>query len=241
MVKFKSRHLQDIVPDLRKKDSYKPKEQRKIDWSSYTLNQINDIMDTLKFIRKEVDKVYTPDKCKRVGRPPTDVGDLAKAILFIELFSLPERKAEGWISLLGHHLGIYENIDDRVLGNAYKNPHVVTVFECVYKNNRASDGENSGDGTGLESSRKENYESTKKKGRYMTSIVDSREVVQCFTLKNKHECVLMHDLVKELAECIKNDGTCKGKLTLDAGFVDRKLTQLIHDSGLVPYISLRRI
>ena len=74
----------------------------------------------------------------------------------------------------------------------------------------------------------------------MTSIVDSREVVQCFSLKNKHECVIMHALVKELAACMKKDGTCKGKLTLDAGFVDRKLTQLIHDSGLVPYIFPRK-
>ena len=237
MTRIKTKDFQEKIAQIKTKDFYEPKEQREIDWSAYTLNQINDIMDTLKFIKREVDKAYTPDKRKRVGRPPTDAGNLAKAVLFTELFGFPERKAEGWLRLLGHHMGIYENIDDRVLGNAYKNPQVISILEEVFIKNRSSDGENGGDGTGLETSRKENYETTKKKNRYMTSIVDSREVVQCFDTSGKQECIIMHRLVKELGESMKK---CihagKSKLTLDAGFVDRKLTQLIHDSGLEPYI-----
>lgn len=238
MARFKSKDLQKLVPKLREEGFYKSRILRRIDWPVYTLNQINDIIDTLYFICDEVDKVYEQKQNQKVGRPPIRPDNIAKAILFSELYVFPERKAEGWITLLGHHLGIDEHIDDRVLGKGYKNEEVIEILEKVFKNNRESDGKNCGDGTGLERSRKENYESTKKKGLYMTSIVDSREIVQTFDISGKQECQIMHELVLELEKIIKksNIKEIKAKLTLDAGFVDRKLTQLIEDSGLTPYI-----
>ena len=235
---FRSKDLQKLVPKLREKGYYIPQKQRKIDWAAYTLNQINDIIDTLNFIKNEVDKVYQKTPHKSVGRPPIDLGNLTKAILFTELYGFPERKAEGWIKLLGYHMGINEHIDDRVLGKGYKNLQVIAILEKIFKNNRDSDGKNGGDGTGLEKSRKENYESTKKKGLYMTSIVDSREIVQAFDITGKQECRIMHELVLELKSIIEVSPPkkLKQKLTLDAGFIDRKLAQLIEDYGLKPYI-----
>ena len=230
---FKSKDLQKLVPKMRKKGFYISKQQRKIDWSTYTYNQINDIIDSLHFIRDEVDKVHQKRMHKSVGRPPTDAGNLAKAILLAELFGLPERKAEGMIKLIGHHTGIDENIDDRVLGEGYKRLEVINILERIFENNKSSDGNNGGDGTGLEKSRKENYESTKKKNLYMTSIVDSREIVQAFDISGKQECRIMHSLIKYFKKSVKK---LTGKLTLDAGFIDRKLSQLIEDSGLTPYI-----
>ncbi len=225
---------------MREKGFYIPKEERKLDWAAYTSNQINDIHDTLKFIKKEVDKIIILYKKKRVGRPATCPHILAKAILFIELFKIPERKAEGWIVLLGHHLGIKKRIDDRVIGKAYKNKEVISILYRVFKNNTSSDGEMGGDGTGLETSRKQNYESTKKKdGRYMTSIVDSREIVQAFDISGEQECRAMHHLVQEVASDLKNNVNKilkQNKITLDAGFVDKKLAQLIKNSGMIPYI-----
>lgn len=225
---------------MRKKGFYIPKkEQRKIDWSVYTPNQINDIIDTLHFIRCEVDKVHTPRKHNSVGRPPTDEGKLSKAIMFVELFSIPERKAEGWVYLIGYHLGIKERIDDRVIGKAYRKRGVIAILRKVFENNRGCDGDMGGDGTGLEQSRKENYEATKKKGKYMTSIVDSREVVQEFDTSGTQECVIMHELVKKIAKELKKDVNKllkRAKLTLDSGFVDKKLAQLIEDSGMLAYI-----
>lgn len=235
---FKSKDLQKLVPKLREEGYYIPQKERPIDWSAYTLNQINDIVDTLNFIRDEVDRVHKRNTNNNVGRPPIDPGNISKAILFSELYGFPERKAEGWIKLLGHHLGIDEHIDDRVMGKGYKNPEVIKILEQVFRNNRSSDGKNGGDGTGLEKSRKENYESTKKKGLYMTSIVDSREIVQAFDISGKQECQIMHDLVLELKAVIEksNIPEIRSKLTLDAGFIDRKLSQLIEEVGLAPYI-----
>ena len=235
----KSKDFQRLVVKMREKGFYVPQEQRAIDWAAYTLNQINDLMDTLKFIRTEVDKIHQPKENNSVGRPPTDPGDLAKSILFVEMIGIPERKAEGWLMLIGHHLGIENRIDDRVLGKAYQNKEVISILEKVFENNKTNDGNMGGDGTGLEGSRKENYESTKKKTNYLTSIVDSREVVQAFDVGNKAECPVMHELVGKIKDSLLKNLTNAlkaAKLTLDAGFVDRKLTQLIEDSGIIPYI-----
>jgi len=230
---YKSKDLQKLVPKLKEKGYYIPKQQRKIDWSAYTYNQINDIINSLHFIRDEVDKVHKKRIHNSVGRPPIDAGNLTKAILLAELFGLPERKAEGLIKLIGHHAGIDENIDDRVLGEAYKRLDVIDILERIFESNKSSDGNNGGDGTGLEKSRKENYESTKKKNLYMTSVVDSREIVQAFDISGKQECKIMRNLIEYLTKSVKK---LTGKLTLDAGFIDRKLSQLIENSGLAPYI-----
>ena len=230
---YKSKDLQNLVPKIREKGYYIPKEQRKIDWKAYTSNQINDTIDSLHFIRDEVDRIHQRKEHKSVGRPPIDAGNLAKAILIVELFGLPERKAEGMIKLIGYHAGIDECIDDRVLGKAYSRLDVINILERIFEDKKSSDGNNGGDGTGLEKSRKENYESTKKKNLYMTSIVDSREIVQAFDISGKQECRIMHFLVKRMKKSVKK---LTGKLTLDAGFIDRKLAQLIESSGLTPYI-----
>ncbi len=232
--------LRKIVRQMRKKGFYiSKKEQRKIDWAAYTYNQINDIINMLHFIRDEVDKVHTPKKHESVGRPPVDPGKLAKSILLIESLGATERSGEGWVYLLGPHLGIDKRIDDRVIGKAYKKREVIAILHNVFDNNKSCDGEMGGDGTGLESSRKENYESTKKKGVYMTSIVDSREIVQAFDTSGKQECRIMHDLVRGIVKELKKDVNNllrKTKLTLDSGFVDKKLAQLIEDSEMIPFI-----
>jgi transposase len=242
---YNTKILRKIVRLIRKKGFYIPKkEQRKIDWSAYTLNQINDIINTLHFIRDEIDNIHTPRKHNSVGRPSTDEGKLAKAILFVELFGIPERKAEGWVFLIGYHLGIEKRIDDRVIGKAYKKRGVISILYQVFENNKSCDGEMGGDGTGLEQSRKENYESTKKKGRYMTSIVDSREIVQEFDTSGTQECVIMHELVKKIAKELKKDVNKllkKAKLTLDSGFVDKKLAQLIENSEMIPFIFPKKV
>ena len=61
----------------------------------------------------------------------------------------------------------------------------------------------------------------------MTSIVDNREVVQAFDISGLHECKAMHILVEQV------EGN---SLRLDAGFVDRKLTEKICDKNIIPYI-----
>ena len=129
---------------------------------------------------------------------------------------MPERQAQGWLKIINPFSGISESLDDRVIGKAYENPKVIEILKKIFDKNKSSNGILGGDGTGLERSRKDNYESTKKKkaGQYLTSIVDSREIVQAFDISGIQECQIMHELIKNV----------EGKiLCLDAGFNDRKL------------------
>lgn len=227
MPKLPNKEFRAMVPLLREKGFYEHEEPRKISWPEYNLSQINDAYETLTFIKDSVDKAEYFNTKGKTGRPLTDPKSLAKAILLCEELSLTERSAQGWLKIIGPFLGIYEPLDDRTIGESYDKPEVIYILKQVFDSSKTSDSVLAGDGTGLETSRKQNYESNKSYGEYMTSIVDSREIVQAFDISGKQECLAMHDLIKNI----------KGEsIRLDAGFVDRDLVDEIVKQGMVPYI-----
>ena len=228
MAKLPTKEFRKLVPRLREKGFYQHKEIRQLSWPEYSLAQIEEAKEILRFIRMEVDACQLPSVNGKVGKPLTNPKSLAKAILMSEFMQLTERQSQGWVELLGQFMNIKEFLDDRVIGDAYNNPEVLYVLEQVFQNTKSSDGKLSGDGTGLEKSRKQNYASTKniKKCDYLVNIVDSREIVQAFEI-NENECKSMHSLILE----VEGDS-----LRLDAGFVDRELTRKISNKGMIPYI-----
>jgi len=208
---------------------YEDKKPREINWNAYTLSQISDAKETLFFIKREVDKCILPKK--KAGRP-SDYKALAKAILACEALGFTERKAQGWLEIIGPFLGIYEKLDDRVIGNAYNKPEVAFILKQIFDKNKDSNGTLMGDGSGLETSRKQNYGLDRKSTKeFLTSIVDSREIVQAFDFSGEDECKAMHSLIEEV------DGD---SLRLDAGFIDRELVRKIAENGLIPYIYPRK-
>jgi len=219
-----------LVPQLRKKGFYQAKKERKISWSEYNISQISEATELMRKIRELVN-LYALIPTKSVGRPLTNPKDLAKAILVAELLGLPERQSQGWLEILGPFLGIASKLDDRVIGRAYNRLEVLFILKEVFERTKTSDGRLFGDGTGLETTRKQNYETEKKKTEnYLVSIVDSREIVQAFDMNNK-ECPTMHFLIEE----VKGNSLC-----LDAGFIDRELTRKISELGMKPFIFPRR-
>ncbi|MEK6912885.1 MAG: transposase [Nanoarchaeota archaeon] len=220
-----NRAFRRLVPKLREKGFYKSQEKRSIKWKNYNLSQINEV--------KILDKITSLvdfsklRETKSFGRPLTNPKDLSKAILVAELLSLPERQAQGWINLLASKVGITSFLDDRTIGRAYNRLEVLQILKQVFEQTKTCDGVLSGDGTGIETTRKQNYETEKKKTEnYLVSIVDSREIVQAFEMNNK-ECPAMHSLILS----VKGDILC-----LDAGFVDRELTKKISELGMKPFI-----
>jgi len=206
-----------------KKHMYKAQELRKINWSVYTTSQIKETEMTLGFIRDMVNASY----CPKVRKNATNPRLLAKAILLSEYLGSPERQAEGWTQILGPYVGIHKRVDDWVIGDGYSRPEVAAILYEIFLATRDSDGILSGDGTGLERTRKQNYESRKERGDYMTSIVDSREIVQAFDISGRGECEVMMELVK----IVSGDS-----LRLDAGFNSRDLTKAIGNLFMTPYI-----
>jgi len=226
-----NKEFRQLVSFLKEEKIYKDKKPRGINWKEYTLQQINEAKELLLFIKNSVDKCKYP--LKKVGRPLTDPKVLAKAILICEALDLTERKAQGWLEIIGPFVGIHEKLDDRVIGEAYDKPEVAYVLKQVFDKAKTSNGILMGDGTGLETSRKQNYESSKDKkaGGYMVNVVDSREVVQAFSISGIQECKIMLKLIEEV------DGD---SLRLDAGFVSKELTIKIEELGMLPYIFPRK-
>jgi len=227
-MRLPNKEFHQLVPKLREKGFYPSQEQREINWPIYNKNEIDNIIEVLDFIRNIVDTIELPSIDGKTGRPLTNPRSLAKAILLCEELHLDERNAQGWLNILGPRIGITEHLDDRVIGDASTKPEVIYILKKVFEKTKSSNGTLAGDGTGLERTRKQNYESTKKKeGTYMTSIVDSREVVQAFDISGTQECQIMHELIMRV----------KGKvITLDAGFVDRKLVDKIAAQQMTPYV-----
>lgn len=208
---------------------YEDKEQKEINWNAYTLSQIKEAKETLLFIKNAVENCILPKK--KAGRP-TNYKNLAKAILICEALGFPERKAQGWLEIIGPFIGIYEKLDDRVIGNAYNKPEVAFILKQIFDKNKNSNGKLMGDGSGLETSRKQNYGLNRKSTKeFLTSIVDSREIIQAFDFSGKDECRAMHSLIEE----VEGDS-----LRLDSGFVDRELVRKIVERGLIPYIYPRK-
>jgi len=227
MPKLPNKEFRQMVHLLREKDFYEPEEPRKISWPEYNLSQIEDAKETLEFIRDSIDKTEILFLKGKVGKPLTNPKSLAKAVLACEALGFTERNAQGWLTILSPFLGINEHLDDRTIGDAYDKIEVLHILNQVFEKTKSSDGKLSGDGTGLETSRKQNYEADKKSGEYMTSIVDSREIVQAFDISGKQECKAMHKLI---------EGVYGDSLRLDAGFNDRKLVKKIAEKGMKPYV-----
>lgn len=209
-------------PEFKKK-IYEPQEQREIDWNAYTISQIKQVKETLVFIRDMTNSSYA----LKVRSNATSPKLLAKAVLLSEFLHSAERQSEGWTEVLGPFIGIYDKIDDWVIGDAYSRPEVAMILYEIFLATRESDKILSGDGTGLERTRKQNYASRKERGDYMTSIVDSREIVQAFDLTGRGECEVMLELIKIVSgESIR----------LDSGFNCRELTDAIEKILIKPYI-----
>ncbi|MBI2137217.1 hypothetical protein HYU12_01715 [Candidatus Woesearchaeota archaeon] len=226
MPKLPNKEFRRMIPLLSEKGFYEYEEPRPISWPDYNQTEIENVAETLEFIRNSVDDTNYLKVKGKVGKPLTDPKVLAKTALACEAFGFTERNAQGWMRILSPFLGIREHLDDRTIGEGYDKPEVVYVLKQVFEKTKKSDGRLCGDGTGLETSRKQNYESNKKAGQYMTSIVDSREVVQAFDLTGEQECRAMHKLIEQ----VYGDS-----IRLDAGFNDRKLVRKIAER-MIPYV-----
>jgi transposase len=219
-----------LVPKLREKGFYKSKEERSIDWKKYNKAQTEEAEILLPKINELVNACEIK-KISNKGRKGVDVKILSKVILLSELLHLTERQSQGWINILASNINLTFKLDDRTIGRAYNNLEVQYLLKQVFEKTKESNGILSGDGTGIETTRKQNYETNKKASEYMTSIVDSREIVQAFEMERSER-----KAVREMIEQVKGNS-----LRLDAGFVDRKLTKQIAESGMKPFIFPKKI
>ena len=161
--------LTDLIKDVRsRKYKYVPVEEKPIDWRSYKEAQINEMNDYLVLVREIIDEIHRElgdiDQ-GRVGKPPKSCFDRAKAIMLQQYFEASNRVAEGLARLFKEKLGIKDELTYKDIETAYESPYVVMVLKLLFeKTNEPVAGlehEFSGDGTGLPTSIKQNYENDK--------------------------------------------------------------------------------
>ena len=218
-----------LVPKLREKGFYKSQEKRPVNWKRYNQSQTEEALMLLPKINELVDSCQIK-KINNRGRRGIDVRILGKVILLCEILHFTERQSQSWINILASNINLTSKLDDRTIGRAYNSLEVQYLLKQVFEKTKYSDGVLSGDGSGLETTRKQNYESDKLTSEYFTSIIDSREIVQAFEMSKKER-----QAMRKMIEEVKGNS-----LRLDAGFVDRELTKKIAGLGMKPFIFPRK-
>jgi transposase len=136
-------------------------------WSAYDLAQTREIADTLELTRHLVDAAAErleprgARRARRRGRPPTPTADIAKVLIMQTYFGVPNRVAEGLLLLFGEKLGISQSFSYKTIERGYDRAAVNRLLDKVVElTNVPIQGLEttfSVDGTGMPSSRKENY------------------------------------------------------------------------------------
>ena len=136
-------------------------------WSAYDLAQTREIADTLELTRHLVDAAAErleprgARRARRRGRPPTPTADVAKVLIMQTYFGVPNRVAEGLLLLFGEKLGVSREFSYKTIERGYDREAVNRLLDKVVElTNVPIQGLEkvfSVDGTGMPSSRKENY------------------------------------------------------------------------------------
>ena len=243
-LKETQKRFDQLMRQLKNGDyKYKPLEQEKqVDWTAYSEAKVNELRSIINLIKEMVDAVGLPEKPVSAGQPAKDAKDLAKAILLQQYLQANERVAIGWIDLLGPRLGISSAFEWRSLARAYEREDVKFVLERVFELSttpvQGSAHSFSLDSTGLEESRKENYESvahSEKSSSYpkLTSCISNEfHVVTSYAFtENVGDCKAFGQAFALTAAMQSVE-----RVELDAGFVSRDICTAIGNAGALPFV-----
>jgi len=225
---------------------YEPREKKDIDFSKYTIAQVNEINNVLLLIKRIIDEAYRslPDMYE-TGRPPKSACDKAKAVMVQQFFQCSNRVAEGFVKLFKEKLGITESLTYKDIERAYDNPDVAMIIHAAHSlsNEPVSSNEKdfSIDGTGLPESSKRNYASDKAKGNAMKGYEklvaifgNNYKLIGACSIADAHdnECPYLRPLLDQLMEIYEELGLFQA----DAAYLSRENCDAIVAYGGTPRI-----
>lgn len=170
--------LRQLLEDLKDEDTkdlrtnkfkYNPKKPKKRDWFAYNEAQINEMNDFLVLVRNMVDDArreldYIGNRTIS-GQQPKSPFDLAKAVLIQQFYQVSNRVSAGLARMFKEKLGIEQDLTYKDIERAYSNQDVQDIIQEVLKlsNEPIKNKETrfSIDGTGMETSIKQNYANEK--------------------------------------------------------------------------------
>jgi transposase len=241
---------------------YGSKEERSLDWSSYTQAQANEVADVLEGIREFVDAASRrlPARPKRMGRPPYPASDVAKALLMQSYFGVSDRVAEGLVRLFREKLGITSSFSYKTIERGYDpGPATELLAEAFRLTNEAGNAHEdtvSFDGSGHPTSSKVNYESIREEQRregststwpsrrtdfmYSVSAVGVHtKMVAGFRTTDDHSAGELSMFPSVISQAHANCPSMKVVLG-DSIYANRKACELISLYGAKPYLFPKR-
>ena len=252
----KQRKLDMLIKELKDKEfKYIPREEREIDWSSYDEAQLNEINDMLLMIRDTVDEAairlgIKGAKFEGPGRPPYPPEDLAKAILIQQYFCVANRLAAGLVLLFKEKMGMKHTFSYKTIERAYEDPLVTLILNEVFKMTQEPVKELeknfSGDGTGLPTSMKQNWERDRddeeKHAGYEKMVAMIGTTYKLISAVEFPENPMAHDspFLGPLLQETAGSYSSIELVCLDEAFLSRGNCDLIERIGAVPRISLKR-
>jgi len=242
--------LNKILKDLKEGSfRYSPKDDKEIEWASYSLAKINEIDFFLAFVRKAVARAERAMKLRRRGRPATDACDLAKIILVKEYFQAGERQASGLALLFREKLGIRNVPSPSTIDRSYGRRDVQRIlgktFEITNAPIKEKEGSFSADGTGLPLSIKQNYANDRNNhakhagyGKMAVMVSNNFHIASGFAHGNGTDAdsLMLAPVIAQTASLFP----CISDIELDAGFLSRDNCNSVSSSGAVPYIYPKR-
>jgi len=161
--------LTQLIKDVRaRKYRYIPREDKPIDWSSYTEAQYNEMADYLNLVREIIDEIRREIRHidqRKVGRHPKSCFNLAKAVMVQQYFETSNRVTAGLLRVLKEKLNLTEDLTYKDIERAYENPHVILIFKLLFEKTKEPvkhlEEGFTGDGTGMPTSIKQNYANDK--------------------------------------------------------------------------------
>ena len=241
--------LQDILKQVKDGTIKAPeRDEKPIEWGSYTEAQLNEIKDYVLLTKALVDEVAAklhhilapPGK---EGRPAKPATDKAKAVLIQQYFQSSNRVTAGLLWFVKDRLGITTELTYQDIARAYSDPDVLlilkTVFDLTIEPIRSVEHNLSIDGTGEPTSIKQNYEQDKggpKAARYDMLICMIGTETKMFTAFDVTgpggEAPFLEPLLEESAEKLDRiDG-----VEADAAYLSQKTCRAIAACGAVPRI-----
>ena len=201
-----------------------------------------EIINVLHLIKNLVDEAscYVPyEEIK--GRPPKDPADKAKAVLLQQYLQTSNRVTAGFVRLFRKNLDIRSTITHKDLERAYDNIDVQLIVEKAFQltNEPVKDKEKdfSIDGTGLETSIKQNYANDKDKPKkdWEKAICVTGNVYKLITAMeiadaHSNECPFLIPLLKDTMKIYKELNI----LAADPAYLSRDNCDFIASYGGIP-------
>jgi len=253
----KQEKFNQLMEQLSKEEfEYTPKEEKEIDWSKYDRAQINEINDMLLLIRDSVEEAYQRLGIEELlkkpepGRPPTNPGELAKAVLMQQYFCVANRVAEGLVLLFQEKMRIKQSFSYKTIERAYEDPLVTLILREIFRLTQepVRDKEHvfAPDGTGLSMSMKQNWENDcrsekAKKGyeKLIAMVGCTYKLISAFELAEEpsdNESPYFEPLLVETASRY----TRIDLVPADAAYISRHNCDLIASVGAIPRIYPKR-